>query len=470
MKRTKIVCTIGPATDSVTKIKQLLRAGMSVARLNFSHGTHEQHSTLINTIRRASKEVGIPCAILQDLQGPRIRIGELQEPVKIKKWQSITLVPERGASDAGHGRRTTIPQQYAGLAHDVKKGTMILIADGAMRLRVERTDGEKIHAVVIQGGIVKAHKGLNVPGVTLSASAMTAKDKKDLAFGLARGVDFVTLSFVKSARDMQTLRRRIEDARPKHAPHIIAKVERPEAIEKIDAIVAASDAIMLGRGDLALEANPAKLAVMQRDVIAACMAQGKPVITATQMLENMVENPQPTRAELSDIGHAVMDHTDATMLSGETASGKYPVEAVKVMADVITETEASAYDDVAPSYFGEPKTPEGALGYAVAVNVKQLNVDAIIVMPDALSALPKITRLRPEAQIIPVLSSEAESRPYHLAWGNAPVVGGKSARSAAIVKKLIEGRRLKRGSTILIINRIPEDRTTVDTSLTLLRV
>ncbi len=440
MKRTKIVCTIGPASEKLSTLKKLLKAGMNVARLNFSHGTYENHALLIANIRRASKETGIPVALLQDLQGPRIRIGDLpKEGVAIKRGEIVTLVPEANYRDrisviteirSPKLSKKVLPQQYRGLARDVKKGTPILIADGAMKLIVESVHGDAIRAKVVVPGIVKSHKGINVPGVSLGAKPITAKDKKDLAFGLAQGVDFVTLSFVKDAKDIVALQKLMWKLRqgcplsykghPCPLPKTVAKVERPEAVANIEKIVAVADAVMIGRGYLALEADPAKLVIMQKDIVAACLKAGKPVIVATQMLESMITNPRPTRAEISDVSNAVIDHADATMLSGETAGGQYPVEVVATMTGIIRETESSKYDNLAPDVFGAPKNPIEHLARAVADSVRDLGITTVVIMPKALPAFSAIARLRPEATLVPLCAQENVARPFLLSWATYP--------------------------------------------------
>lgn len=426
-KRTKIVATIGPASEKLSTLKKLLKAGMNVARLNFSHGTYENHALLIANIRRASKETGIPVALLQDLQGPRIRIGNLpKEGVPLKRGEIIILVPERSEvsppSEVRLRNIKVLPQQYRGLARDVRKGTPILIADGAMKLVVESVHGDAIRANVVVGGVVKSHKGLNVPGVSLGAKPITAKDKKDLAFGLKQGVDFVTLSFIKDANDIIALQKLMRKLAPRATvlPKTVAKVERPEAVAHIERIVAVADSVMIGRGDLALEADPAKLTIMQKDIVTACLKAGKPVIVATQMLESMMTNPRPTRAEISDVSNAVIDHADATMLSGETAGGQYPVEVVETMAGIIRETEASRYDNLSPDAFGTPKTPIEHLARAVADSVRDLRIATVVIMPKALPAFSAIVRLRPEATLVPLCTQESIARPFLLSWATYP--------------------------------------------------
>ncbi|MDO8571717.1 MAG: pyruvate kinase [bacterium] len=355
MKLTKIVCTIGPASQEKSMMEKLVHAGMNVARLNFSHGTYENHALLIKNVRAVAKKVGQPLAILQDLQGPRIRIGDLpKEGVEIKKGEDIVLVPQKNWN--GSAKQKQLPNQYVGLAKDVKAGNHILIADGVMDLKVVKVLGDAITCRVIAGGIVKSHKGINVPGVTLKTPAITAKDKKDVVFGVSQGVDYIALSFVKDAKDITRLRALTKKAKASAQVGIIAKIERPEAVENFDEILDAVDGIMIARGDLGIEVPAQKVPIIQKQLIKKCIVARKPVIVATQMLESMIQNRRPTRAEVSDVANAVIDHTDAVMLSGESATGLYPYETVQIMAKTLSETEHSKYDDYTCANLDKEKT------------------------------------------------------------------------------------------------------------------
>ncbi|MBI4276715.1 pyruvate kinase [Candidatus Uhrbacteria bacterium] len=443
MRRTKIVCTIGPATEQPAVLQRLIRAGMDVARLNFSHGTHVYHRKLVMAIRAASKAVGKPVAILQDLQGPRIRIGVLpNEGVEVKKGEYIVFIYRTSSLPSPIRRRgslssqervgvRSLPLAYP-LYRFVQKGNTLLVDDGKLQFCVEHVRGKVIEAKVVVGGIVRSQKGVNTPGVKIIAPALTTKDKKDLALGLRLGVDFVTLSFVKEAKDVQLLRALIKKSQTKVVPKLVAKLERPEAMENLDAIVGEADAIMIGRGDLALETPPEDVPLFQKRIIETCVKAGKPVIVATQMLESMTENPRPTRAEVSDVANAVIDHTDATMLSGETASGKYPIDAVTMMAKIITETEASRYDDLMPS----------------TVDARVLfSGDAIIVAaPNLLSA---IVQQRPERPIYFVTRSPGVARQSLLFWNVRPVLVRSMPKSEAQWKQWIRKNIKKRGRVVL---------------------
>ncbi len=339
MKRTKIVCTIGPVSNTPAMLKKMVKAGMNVARLNFSHGTHETHGAVVKMIRKLEKELHTSIGIIQDLQGPRIRVGDLSADMPVKKGQKIMVVPE---SDFNDDMKNTIPCQYEELAGDVKKGHHILIADATIDLKITGVKGKTVMTVVEVAGTIKTHKGINVPGASLKAPSITEKDKKDVLFGIAQKVPYVAMSFVKNGQEVREFREYMMKF-TKTPPAIIAKIERPEAIKNINDIINEVGVIMIARGDLGTEMAAELVPIMQKDIINLCIAAGKPVIVATQMLESMITNRRPTRAEVSDVANAVFDHTDATMLSGESASGAYPFEAVSMMNGVIEAAEGSMY-------------------------------------------------------------------------------------------------------------------------------
>ena len=340
MNQTKIICTIGPASEDIRVLTKMAKAGMDIARLNFSHGSYENHAKLIKEIRSVSKKLKKPIAILQDLQGPKIRIAELAKPLTIKKDQQIVIGQDL--------------EMDLDISSSVKKGERILIEDGLMELKIVKVvpakigskSNGKIYCKVKNGGVVKSHKGVNLPDSTITFPIITAKDVEDLKFGLKQGVDSVALSFVRDAKDINKLKKLILKFLPKgkRAPKIIAKIERKEALVNFDKILKATDAVMVARGDLGVEIPDSKVPIIQKDIITKCNMNGKPVIVATQMLDSMIRNPRPTRAEVSDVANAVIDRADAVMLSGETASGKYPVEAVAEMNRIVKVTESSSYD------------------------------------------------------------------------------------------------------------------------------
>lgn len=336
MRRAKIVCTIGPASDSETAIRDLMQLGMDVARLNFSHGKHHEHARRIQRLRRVARKLKRTVCILQDLQGPKIRTGRLKDggPINLEAGQRITITPRDVA-----GTVSVISTDFPELAQEVESGARILLCDGRIELRVEAVRGEDVECAVVNGGLLAEQQGINLPGVALSIPALTDKDKVDLKFGLAHGVDVVALSFVRSADDIRLAKELMREY-GKPVP-IIAKLEKPQAIERLEEILEVANGVMIARGDLGVELPPEQVPILQKKVIQRAAAWRRPVITATQMLESMTQNPRPTRAEASDVANAIFDGTDAVMLSGETASGKFPREAVSMMARIIVEAEGS---------------------------------------------------------------------------------------------------------------------------------
>lgn len=335
-KKTKILATIGPASNNYEMIKSLALAGANVFRLNFSHGSHEVHQEVIKIIRQVNKEMNCNLGILQDLQGPKIRVGEVENNgVEIKPGEKITIT-----NDPVVGTSSLVSTVYKNLPQDVQTGEHILIDDGNLEVVVNDTDGKNVNCTVIHGGILKSRKGINLPNTKVSAPSLTEKDIEDLSFGLEQDVDWIALSFVRSAEDIHDLRNRIQAA-GKHCK-IVAKIEKPEALENIDSIIEATDAIMVARGDLGVEVPMEIVPLWQKKMVEKCKVACKPVIIATQMMESMIQNPRPTRAETNDVATAVLDGADAVMLSAETASGKYPVNAVKAMTSIITYLEENA--------------------------------------------------------------------------------------------------------------------------------
>src|ERR1700694_3442994 len=343
-RHSKMVCTIGPASRSPRMIDRLLRAGMDVARLNFSHGTHEEHAKNISMLRAAAIEHEKPIAILADLQGPKIRTGPLAGggPVMLRSGQKFMITTAKILGDS-----TRVNTVFTPLPHEVHRGDRILLSDGLIELRVEKVSGREVICQVVNGGALGEHKGINLPGIKLRVPALTPKDRADLKFALKHGADYIAVSFVRRPEDVvlaKTLVRRAGKDTP-----VIAKLEKPEAIENLDAILRVADGVMVARGDLGVEMNPEKVPVVQKTIIARAREFRRPVITATQMLESMTENPRPTRAEASDVANAIFDGSDAVMLSAETASGAYPLEAVEMMDRIIREAEANNLHVLRPS-------------------------------------------------------------------------------------------------------------------------
>jgi pyruvate kinase len=333
--RTKIVATLGPASHSPEILKQMVRAGMSVARLNFSHGSYEDHTQTISLLRSVSEEFDTPITLLQDLQGPKIRVGHLPlGEIDLLEEASLTLLPLEEFSN----EPDTIPIDYPHLAEDAIIGTQVLLDDGLLELKVEEIRGNAVRCRIIEGGILKSRKGVNLPSLNLRLPSLTEKDKQDLEFGIARGVDWVSLSFVRQGEDIRRLKAFLLEKGAADLP-VIAKIEKPQAIANFQEILAECDGVMVARGDLGVEMKPEKVPMLQKQIVRACNQKGIPVITATQMLDSMIRNPRPTRAEASDVANAIIDGTDAVMLSGESAVGEYPVKAVAMLAKIATDIE-----------------------------------------------------------------------------------------------------------------------------------
>lgn len=415
MRRAKIVCTIGPASTSEAVLADLITAGMNVARLNFSHGTHDMHRAVYDTIRRLSKDMGRQVAILQDLQGPKIRVGKFAAGSTVLTEGNEFII----TADDLIGDDYKVSTTYKELPEDVKHGDILLLDDGLLRLRVLEVRGPDVHTTVEIGGTLKNNKGINIPTAAVSAPSLTIKDREDLDFGIDLGVDYIALSFVRAALDIHMLRARMpHDAKQK----IISKIEKPQAIAVLDEIVAVSDGIMIARGDLGVELPPEKVPVIQKRAIKLARSMGRTTITATQMLESMTENARPTRAEASDVANAVLDGTDAVMLSAETASGKYPILAVKMMADIIKEVESS------PMYAGlsqEGATEHlrsfpSAIARSAAVAARELDVRGIAVLTLSGSTARLLMTHRPNKPIFAVTPDESLARQMALYWGVVP--------------------------------------------------
>lgn len=426
MRRTKIVCTLGPASDKIETLKKMVSSGMNVARLNFSHGTHAYHKKMISNVRNVSKSLKTPIGILQDLQGPKIRVGEMpKKGIEFKPGDKVIVTTEK----IKQGTKKLISIDYELLHEDIKKGDHILIEDGLFDFEVKKIEGQSIHCEVINGGVLLSHKGVNLPGVTLSVSALTEKDKKDLFFGVKNNVDFVALSFVSTAKDVIDLRYLIKDYEkqlkikyPKPI-RIIVKIERREAIKNFDEILDATDGVMVARGDLGVELPAEDVPLRQKEIIDKCLDAAKPVIVATQMLDSMIRNPRPTRAEVSDVANAVIDHTDAVMLSGETATGKYPVKSVETMAKIIEKTEQSAYDDlVLKEKVKEIEATDKAIARVAKTLVEHVDAQAVLVASLSGYTGRVVSRYRPELPILISCDDDRVQRQLVLSWGVVPFV------------------------------------------------
>jgi pyruvate kinase len=419
LAKTKIICTLGPASQSVEQLVALIQAGMDVARLNFSHGTYEDHLKSINNVREASKLTGEHISILQDLCGPKIRTGTLQnKSIELKEGATFTFTIDEVTGDE-HRVTTT----YRELPEDVKAGDTILLDDGKMALRVVSKTSTDVSCTVVNGGILKEHKGMNLPGIKLSTPSLTEKDIEDLKFGLTHDVDYVALSFVRSAGDIQNLRSIIQQETKVRVP-IVAKIEMKEAIDGIDAIVAGTDAVMVARGDLGVEMMPEDVPILQKMIVRKCNEAGVPVIIATQMLESMIENPRPTRAEASDVANAVLDGADAVMLSAETSVGKYPVETVQTMDRIICRAEIRRRDHLSIKQTPS-ETQENifdAIARAACILARQVNATAIIPITHSGATALRISKYRPESRIIAVTSTERVLRSLNLVWSVRGIV------------------------------------------------
>jgi pyruvate kinase len=452
-RHSKIVCTIGPACRSPRILERLLRAGMDVARLNFSHGSQEEHLRTIAQLRAAAQSLAKTIAILADLQGPKIRTGALAGggPVLLRSGQKFVITTARVLGDS-----TRVSTIFRPLPKEVHRDDRILLSDGLIELRVERVRGGEVICQVINGGALGEHKGINLPGVNLHVPAVTQKDRADLAFALKHGADYVAVSFVRRPEDVLIAKSLIRRAR-KDTP-VIAKLEKPEAIENLDAILRVADGVMVARGDLGVEMSPERVPVVQKTIIARAREFRRPVITATQMLESMTENPRPTRAEASDVANAIFDGSDAVMLSAETASGKYPVEAVSMMARIIEDAEASITEFPRPASQEQLKVAE-TVAELVCHASRELHMKLIAVFTHSGFTARLISRYRPMVPII-AFSPEAETRRrMALIWGVMPKQiedTRKIDNLAAVAEKhLLRERLVRKGDVIGIVAGTP---------------
>lgn len=456
MKHTKIVCTIGPASDTKTTLKKMMSAGMNVARLNFSHGTYQDHTKLVKTVRSAAKEHGQPVALLQDLQGPRIRTGELpEEGIEISRGESVVLLSQKEyESFEENDCITPIPIQFPRLSKFVKVGGLVTIQDGTIELKVRYIEDGLITCTVRQGGVVKTHKGINAPGALIDIPVITKKDKEDLAFGQKHGVDYVALSFVKDEKNIRQLRRLL----PKNSKtKIIAKIERAEAVENFDEILAEVDGIMVARGDLGVELGPSEVPLLQKEMIMKCIRAAKPVIVATQMLESMINSPRPTRAEASDVANAIIDHTDAIMLSGESATGRYPVQAVQTMTKIARKVEASPYDDLPDGAILERlESHKAAVAHAAVRMAESIGAKAIVVWSTTGETATLLSQLRPQhAKIVVATNDDSVLRQLALVWGTRGVQLNSPKTKAGLiraVKTVLRNRKIARkGDQVVLV-------------------
>src|SRR6266436_2055995 len=453
-RHSKIVCTIGPASRSPRMIDRLLNAGMDVARLNFSHGTREEHAKSITLLRAASGEHEKPIAILADLQGPKIRTGPLAGggPVMLRAGQRFVITTAKVLGDS-----TRVNTTFTRLPRDVHRGDRILLSDGLIELRVEQVPDRQVVCTVVNGGALGEHKGINLPGVKLRVPAMTPKDREDLVFALKHGADYIAVSFVRRPEDVLLAKQLIRRA-GKDTP-VIAKLEKPEAIEKLDEILHVADGVMVARGDLGVEMNPERVPVVQKAIIARAREFRRPVITATQMLESMTENPRPTRAEASDVANAIFDGSDAVMLSAETASGKYPIEAVSMMARIIEEAEASIQEYPRPTTAQEQLKVAETVAELVCHASSELHMKLIAVFTHSGFTARLVSRYRPLVPIVAFSPEAATRRRMSLYWGvtSRHISDIKKIDGLADLaeKRLLEERLVKKGDVIGIVAGTP---------------
>lgn len=451
--RTKIVATIGPASSSPEVIRQMVNAGMNVARLNFSHGSYENHAEMVKLLRQISQEFDTPITLLQDLQGPKIRVGYLPNgEIELIEGEFITLVPIEEFKD----QPNTVPIDYPYLAEEAEIGSQVLLDDGLLELKIEDIKDNSVKCQVIEGGTLKNRKGVNLPSLILRLPSLTEKDKQDLDFGISQGVDWISLSFVRKAEDVKALKELLAQKGAETTP-VIAKIEKPQAIANLESIVNECDGLMVARGDLGVEMSPEKVPLLQKQIIRMCNQKGIPVITATQMLDSMIHNPRPTRAEASDVANAIIDGTDAVMLSGESAVGKFPVKAVqmlsKIAGDVEPETKFTNYPPI--------KSDEThALTEALNAIDKLLDLKCIVAYTSSGYTAILTSAERPS---VPVVALTPDPHVYHrlnLVWGVKPVLLEHQFDSFEGLMDLAQTKLLQYkiadvGDKILIVGGIP---------------
>ncbi len=455
LRKAKIVCTIGPASESVETLKKMINAGMNVARLNFSHGSHEEHAARIANIRQAARETGKHIGILLDTKGPEIRTGSLAvDSVELREGNTITLTTE---DVPGTEERVSIT--YKDLPRDVQVGSTILIDDGLIGLTVEKLEGGEIICRIKNGGTLKSKKGVNVPGVKINLPGITEKDAQDIAFGIEQGIDFIAASFVRKAADILEIREILE--RYGAAIDIIAKIENEEGVQNIDEILAVTDGLMVARGDLGVEIPAEEVPLVQKMLIAKCNELGKPVITATQMLDSMQRNPRPTRAEASDVANAIFDGTDAIMLSGETAAGKYPVESVETMNRIALRTEQELnYREILSAHKAQGRvTIPDAISQAVASAALDLEAAAIITATESGHTARMVSKYRPKAPIIAVTPHKGVLRRLSLTNGVYPILGAIANTTDDMLEQSVEeavkSGLARRGDLVIITAGVP---------------
>jgi pyruvate kinase len=469
MRKTKIVCTLGPASQSKEVLRRLILKGMDVARLNFSHGSQESHGQTYFLLRKLSESLGKPLAVLQDLQGPKMRIGTvINGQILIKKGSPFILTTRQT-----FGSEQRVHTTYRHLPQDVKPGDSVLLGDGYLRLRVKGVEGTEVITEVVEGGILKNRMGINLPGTNLSAPSLTSKDLKDLAFGLSLGVDYVGMSFVRRAQDIQGIKRAM--ARCGREVPVIAKLERPEAISNLGDILKAAEGVMVARGDLGVEMPLAQIPILQKEIIRQANQQKRLVITATQMLESMIEHSRPTRAEASDVANAIFDGTDAVMLSGETAAGKYPEEALAMMAEIASTAESCPLFARA-EFLNSPQQDSipDAVAQAAVQTAERLQARVIVAFTQSGATALFISKYRPSTPIIAFTPHEEVCRRMRLYWGVFPKIMRPIVSTDRLIdeveKTLLQGKLVKRGDTLVLLMGAPIYKKGTTNLLKILRV
>lgn len=455
MRRTKIVCTIGPASEDLETLKKMMLAGMNVARLNFSHGSHEDHAKRIAAIRQVAGEVGKNIGIMLDTKGPEIRLKTFANPpITLEPGQRFTLTTRELIGD-----NTIVSVTYSDLPQDVRPGSMIAVADGLIELQVEAIEGQDVHCQVINGGQLSNQKGVNLPGVVVNLPSITEKDIADINFGLEQGIDFIAASFIRKASDVLAIRQIVEEFGAE--VDIIAKIESSQGVDNLDSIINVADGIMVARGDLGVEIPAEEVPVLQKTMIERCNLVGKPVITATQMLESMTQNPRPTRAEASDVANAIFDGSDAIMLSGETAAGKYPVQAVETMARIAQRTELAVNFDSLLKHRGATlqRTVTDGISHAVCTIAKELGVSAIITATASGHTARMIAKYRPKVPIVAVTPKANVLRKLALVWGVEPIIiadlSGTDEMISSSVEAALASGLIKAGDLVVITAGVP---------------
>ena len=456
MRKTRIICTIGPATNDLETMKELIQSGLNVARFNFSHGSHDSHREMANKMKQAANELNAPVALMLDTKGPEIRIKTFaKETVELKEGNKFTLTTREIEGDT-----TQVSVTHTGLPKDVKKGGRILIDDGLIELLIDNITETDVECTILNGGTVKNNKGINLPEFDVSLPSLTEKDINDIKFAIKEGFHFIAASFIRSADDVLQIRKILNENGGSYI-EIMSKIENHQGVYNIDEILKVTDSIMVARGDLGVEILPEEVPLVQKTLIRKANKAGKPVVTATQMLESMISKPRPTRAETSDVANAIFDGTDGIMLSGETANGKYPVESVKTMANIAIKTEESVkyYTNLRDVSKNELLSSTDAIGYAASAIAKDIGAKAILALTESGFTARMISKFRPEIQIISITPNVLSYKKMSLTWGAIPLLVDEAHESKQLLKisleAAIKNAGLKEKETVVIVSGMP---------------